>query len=180
MRITGVDEVGVGCLAGPVISAAVCFGNQKPSVIFRDSKKISHTRREKLYKYIKYNFHVSIGIATPPEVDKLNILKATHLAMKRAINNLPVIPETILIDGLYVPDGIDNAQSIVKGDETQQEIAAASIYAKYFRDQLMKLYGIKYPQYLLEKHKGYPTKEHKKAINEHGLSNIHRKSFKIK
>ena len=116
MRITGVDEVGVGCLAGPVISAAVCFGNQKPSVIFRDSKKISHIRREKLYKYIKHNFHVSIGIATPPEVDKLNILKATHLAMKRAINNLPVIPETILIDGLYVPDGINNAESIVKGD----------------------------------------------------------------
>ena len=180
MRITGVDEVGVGCLAGPVISAAVCFGNQKPSVIFRDSKKISHIRREKLYKYIKHNFHVSIGIATPPEVDKLNILKATHLAMKRAINNLPVIPETILIDGLYVPDGINNAESIVKGDEIQQEIAAASIYAKYFRDELMKLYGIKYPQYLLEKHKGYPTKEHKKGINEHGLSNIHRKSFKIK
>lgn len=179
MRITGVDEVGVGCLAGPVITAAVCFGNQKPSVIFRDSKKISHTRREKLYKYIKNNFHVSIGIATPPEVDKLNVLKATHLAMKRAINNLPVIPGTILIDGLYVPDGINNAQSIVKGDESQQEIAAASIYAKYYRDKLMKLYSVKYPQYLLEKNKGYPTKEHKKAINEHGLSNIHRKSFKI-
>ena len=79
-----------------------------------------------------------------------------------------------------MPDGINNAESIVKGDEIQQEIAAASIYAKYFRDELMKLYGIKYPQYLLEKHKGYPTKEHKKAINEHGLSNIHRKSFKIK
>ena len=179
MRTAGVDEVGVGCLAGPVISAAVSFGNQKPSVIFKDSKKISYLQRRKLYKYIKNNFHTSIGIATPFEVDELNVLKATHLAMKRAINNLPVVPELILIDGLYVPDGIKNAKSIVKGDQKNQEIAAASIYAKCYRDKLMEIYGVKYSQYLLEKNKGYPTKEHKSAINEHGLSNIHRKSFKI-
>ncbi len=179
MRTAGVDEVGVGCLAGPVISAAVSFGNQEPSVIFKDSKKISHLQRTKLYKYIKNNFHTSIGIATPFEVDRLNVLKATHLAMKRAINNLPVLPRLILIDGLYVPDGIDNAESIVKGDETHQEIAAASIYAKCYRDKLMEVYGAQYSQYSLEKNKGYPTKEHKSAINEHGLSNIHRKSFKI-
>ena len=179
MRTAGVDEVGVGCLAGPVISAAVSFGNQEPSVIFKDSKKISHLQRTKLYKYIKNNFHTSIGIATPYEVDKFNVLKATHLAMKRAINNLPVVPELILIDGLYVPDGVDNAESIVKGDEIHQEIAAASIYAKCYRDKLMEIYGVQYSQYSLEKNKGYPTKEHKSAINEHGLSNIHRKSFKI-
>ena len=112
-------------------------------------------------------------------MDELNVLKATHLAMKRAINNLPVVPELILIDGLYVPDGVDNAESIVKGDETHQEIAAASIYAKCYRDKLMEVYGTQYSQYSLEKNKGYPTKEHKSAINEHGLSNIHRKSFKI-
>ena len=81
--------------------------------------------------------------------------------MKRAINNLPVIPELILIDGLYVPDGVDNAESIVKGDETHQEIAAASIYAKCYRDRLMEIYGDQYSQYSLEKNKGYPTKEHK-------------------
>ena len=179
MRTTGVDEVGVGCLAGPVVSAAVSFGNQEPSVVFRDSKKTNLPQREKLYRYIKNNFHVSIGIATPAEVDKLNVLKATHLAMKRAINNLPVIDRLVLIDGLYVPDGINNAQSIIKGDEKHQEIAAASIFAKVYRDTLMMVYGAQYPQYLLEKNKGYPTKEHKMAINDHGLSNIHRKSFKI-
>ena len=179
MRIAGVDEVGVGCLAGPVISAAVSFGNQESSVVFKDSKKISHLQRRRLYKYIKNNFHVSIGMATPSEVDKLNVLRATHLAMKRAINNLPITVELILIDGLYVPDGVNNAQSIVKGDEKYQEIAAASIYAKCYRDKLMEIYGSQYSRYSLEKNKGYPTKEHKKAINEHGLSNIHRKSFKI-
>ena len=106
MRTTGVDEVGVGCLAGPVISAAVCFGNKKPSVIFKDSKKLSEIQREKLYKYIKQNCHVAIGIATAFEVDKINVLKATHLAMKRAIYNFPINPGLVLIDGLYIPDGI--------------------------------------------------------------------------
>jgi len=179
MKIAGVDEVGVGCLAGPLVTAAIIFGKNKPEYLFRDSKKTSEKNRIKQAKYIKRNFYVGIGIASPYEIDELNVLRASHLAMTRAIGNLPVEPAKILIDGIHIPRGLKNAEAIVKGDECHQEIAAASIVAKCFRDQIMLNYAKEYEGYFFEKNKGYPTKDHKKAINYLGLSNIHRKSFKI-
>ena len=179
MKIAGVDEVGIGCLAGPLVSAAVIFGKNKSEYLFRDSKKTSQKNRAIQAKYIKRNFYVGIGVVSPTEIDELNVLQASHLAMKRAIKNLPVTPERIIIDGLYIPEGLDHAEAIVKGDEQYQEIAAASIVAKNFRDQLMFNYSKVYKGYFFEKNKGYPTKDHKNAINYLGLSNIHRKSFKI-
>ena len=179
MKIAGVDEVGIGCLAGPLVSAAVIFGKNKSEYFFKDSKKTSQKNRAIQAKYIKRNFYVGIGLASPIEIDELNVLQASHLAMKRAIKNLPVIPERIILDGIYIPEGLEHAEAIVKGDEQYQEIAAASIVAKNFRDQLMFSYSKVYKGYFFEKNKGYPTKEHKNAINYLGLSNIHRKSFKI-
>ena len=179
MKIAGVDEVGIGCLAGPLVSAAVIFGKNKSEYLFKDSKKTSQKNRSIQAKYIKRNFYVGIGLASPIEIDELNVLQASHLAMKRAVKNLPVAPERIIIDGLYIPEGLDHAEAIVKGDEQYQEIAAASIVAKNFRDELMFNYAKIYEGYFFEKNKGYPTKDHKNAINYLGLSNIHRKSFKI-
>ena len=179
MKIAGVDEVGIGCLAGPLISAAVIFGKNKSEYFFKDSKKTTQKNRVIQANYIKRNFYVGIGIASPSEIDELNVLRASHLAMIRAIENLPVIPEKIIIDGIHTPKGLKNAEAIIKGDENHQEIAAASIVAKNLRDQLMLKYAKDHEGYFFEKNKGYPTKEHKKAINYLGLSNIHRKSFKI-
>lgn len=179
MKIAGVDEVGIGCLAGPLVAAAVIFGKNKSEYFFKDSKKTSQKNRVIQANYIKRNFYVGIGVASPSEIDELNVLKASHLAMKRAIKNLPVIPERIIIDGIYVPEGLEHAEAIVKGDEQYQEIAAASIVAKNFRDQLMFQYAKVYEGYFFQKNKGYPTKDHKNAINYLGLTNIHRKSFKI-
>ena len=179
MKIAGVDEVGIGCLAGPLISAAVIFGKNKSEYFFKDSKKTTQKKRAVQASYIKSNFYVGIGVASPSEIDELNVLRASHLAMIRAIENLPVIPEKIIIDGIHTPKGLKNAEAMIKGDENHQEIAAASIVAKYFRDQLMLKYAKEYKGYFFEKNKGYPTKDHKNAINYLGLSNIHRKSFKI-
>ena len=179
MKIAGVDEVGIGCLAGPLISAAVIFGKNKSEYFFKDSKKTTQKNRAVQASYIKSNFYVGIGVASPSEIDELNVLRASHLAMIRAIENLPVIPEKIIIDGIHTPKGLKNAEAMIKGDENHQEIAAASIVAKYFRDQLMLKYAKEHEGYFFEKNKGYPTKDHKNAINYLGLSNIHRKSFKI-
>ena len=179
MKIAGVDEVGIGCLAGPLVAAAVIFGNNKSEYLFKDSKKTSQKNRAIQAKYIKRNFYVGLGVASPSEIDELNVLRASHLAMIRAIENLPVIPEKIIIDGIHTPKGLKNAEAMIKGDENHQEIAAASIVAKYFRDHLMLKYAKEYEGYFFEKNKGYPTKDHKNAINYLGLSNIHRKSFKI-
>ena len=179
MKIAGVDEVGIGCLAGPLVAAAVVFGNNKSEYLFKDSKKTSQKNRAIQARYVKRNFYVGIGVASAYEIDELNVLKASHLAMIRAVANLPVAPEKIIVDGSHVPHGLKNAKAIIKGDEHHQEIAAASIVAKFFRDQLMSNYAKEYAGYFFEKNKGYPTKDHKNAINYLGLSNIHRKSFKI-
>ena len=137
MKIAGVDEVGIGCLAGPLISAAVIFGKNKSEYFFKDSKKTTQKNRAVQASYIKSNFYVGLGVASPSEIDELNVLKASHLAMIRAIENLPVAPKKIIIDGIHTPKGLKNAEAMIKGDENHQEIAAASIVAKYFRDQLM-------------------------------------------
>ena len=130
MKIAGVDEVGIGCLAGPLISAAVIFGKNKSEYFFKDSKKTTQKNRAVQASYIKSNFYVGIGVASPSEIDELNVLRASHLAMIRAIENLPVIPEKIIIDGIHTPKGLKNAEAMIKGDENHQEIAAASIVAK--------------------------------------------------
>ena len=179
MKIAGVDEVGLGCLAGPVVSAAVIIGDEGSEIFFKDSKKTSEKNRYIQAKHIRQNFYVGIGIATSEEIDCLNVLRASHLSMERAIMNLPIIPDSILIDGKYIPNKMVNAEAVIKGDTKHQEIAAASIVAKVFRDRLMVAYSVSFSNYSLEKNKGYPTKDHKEAINQFGLSNIHRKSFKI-
>ena len=179
MIIAGVDEVGVGCLAGPVVASCVILPEQI-NEIFKDSKSTSESLRFKQFQFLRRNTYASIGLCTPQEIDEMNILNATHLAMKRAINNIQIKPEKILIDGKYVPSGLLNAEAFIGGDKAHQQISAASIYAKYFRDNLMGQYAKIFPKYYFEKNKGYPTQMHKEAIIEFGLSKIHRKSFKMK
>ena len=179
MIIAGVDEVGVGCLAGPVVASCVILPEQI-NEIFKDSKSTSESLRFKQFQFLRRNTYASIGLCTPQEIDEMNILNATHLAMKRAINNIQIKPEKILIDGKYVPSGLLNAEAFIGGDKVHQQISAASIYAKYFRDNLMAQYAKIFPLYYFEKNKGYPTQMHKEAIIEFGLSKIHRKSFKMK
>jgi ribonuclease HII len=179
MIIAGVDEVGVGCLAGPVVASCVILPEQI-NEIFKDSKSTSESLRSKQFQFLRRNTYASIGLCTPQEIDEMNILNATHLAMKRAINNIQIKPEKILIDGKYIPSGLLNAEAFIGGDKVHQQISAASIYAKYFRDNLMGQYAQIFPKYYFEKNKGYPTQMHKEAIIEFGLSKIHRKSFKMK
>ena len=179
MIIAGVDEVGVGCLAGPVVASCVILPEQI-NEIFKDSKSTSESLRSKQFQFLRRNTYASLGLCTPQEIDEMNILNATHLAMKRAINNIQIKPEKILIDGKYVPSGLLNAEAFIGGDKVHQQISAASIYAKHFRDNLMAQYAKIFPLYYFEKNKGYPTQMHKEAIIEFGLSKIHRKSFKMK
>jgi ribonuclease HII len=174
--IVGVDEVGRGCLAGPVIAAAVVIKNDIPGL--RDSKKLSKSKREKLSSIIKQNSFYSFGSASVEEIDRINILQASLLAMKRAILNLTVEPGKILVDGMHKPDLDIDTQTIVGGDSVVDEISAASIIAKVYRDNLMMQFDKKYPDYYFSSHKGYGTKIHKAAIKKHGITPIHRKTFK--
>ena len=176
--IAGVDEVGRGTLAGPVVAAAVILDYKNIPNGIKDSKKISKKNRELISKYILETSIVSIGYSTSIEIDKINILKASLLAMKRAIEGLKKKPNIVLIDGNYVPDININAKPIVKGDNRSLSIAAASIVAKVYRDNLMTEYSKKYPGYLWEKNSGYGTKEHLEAIKNLGVTPIHRTSFK--
>ena len=177
--IAGVDEVGLGCLAGPVIASAIILSGRGSERTYKDSKKTSEKQRAENYFFLRRNCYFGIGIASPLEVDQYNVLKASHLAMIRAVHSLPVKPSKIFIDGKYVPEGLKNAESVIKGDQLVQEISAASIFAKYYRDSLMAAYHLQLPNYNFKKNKGYPTLEHKDAISAYGLSKIHRKSFKI-
>ena len=176
--IAGVDEVGRGTLAGPVVAAAVILDYKNIPNGIQDSKKISKKNRELINKYILETSIVSIGYSTSIEIDKINILKASLLAMKRAVEGLEKKPNIVLIDGNYVPDININAKPIVKGDNKSLSIAAASIVAKVYRDNLMTEYSKKYPGYLWEKNSGYGTKEHLEAIKKLGVTPIHRTSFK--
>ena len=174
--IVGVDEVGRGCLAGPVIAAAVILKNDIPGL--RDSKKLSKSKREELSPIIIQNSYYSFGSASVKEIDRINILQASLLAMKRAILNLSVKPGKILVDGTHKPDLDIDTQTIVGGDSIVDEISAASIIAKVYRDNLMMQFDKKYPDYYFSSHKGYGTKIHKAAIKKHGITPIHRKTFK--
>jgi len=180
--ICGIDEVGRGCLAGPVYSGATILKNtdELNRDIFseiNDSKKISENKREKLYDYIKKIAYISVGICSVEEIDEIGIQNAVKLSMVRAINNLEIKPEYLLIDSMVLDIDIPQ-KSIIKGDQKSKSISAASIVAKVERDNLMKLeYAKNFPDYNFEKNKGYGTKKHIEAINEFGITNIHRKTF---
>ena len=174
----GVDEVGRGCLAGPVVSAAVILKKGINLKLLRDSKKISFKKREEISDHIKNNSYYSIGIATVQEILILNILRASLLSMKRAINNLSVKPDITLIDGNFAPQGLKNYKTIVNGDEKIKVISAASIIAKVFRDRLMIKLSKKYSQYAWQNNFGYGTKAHLKGLQKFGVTIHHRKGFK--
>ncbi len=174
--IAGVDEVGRGCLAGPVIAAAVIL--KKNIAGLDDSKKLSKIKRDNLSKLILENSYFAYGIVSPVEIDEVNIHNASLLAMKRAILNLSIKPSKVLVDGLYLPDIKFDKEAIIGGDSLVEEISAASIIAKVYRDNLMLNLDKKYPHYGLAKHKGYPTKLHKEMLSKYGASKIHRRSFK--
>lgn len=176
-RICGVDEVGRGPLYGVVVAAAVILPEGFDISEIDDSKKLSEKKRVRLAEKIMNEAVYSIATASPEEIDALNILNATKLAMKRAIEGLKEEPELILIDAVKLEDvGIQQC-SIIKGDAKSASIAAASIIAKVYRDRLMEEEGKRYPEYGFESHKGYPTKQHREAILEHGVLQDHRRSF---
>ena len=176
--ICGVDEAGRGPLAGPVFAAAVILPDGHIIEGVNDSKKLSEKKREMLFdKIIEECVCYSIGTASEKEIDEINILQATYLAMKRAVEGLEIKPDYVLIDGNRMPPLDIPAETIVKGDGKSASIAAASIIAKVSRDRYMLELAEKYPQYEFEKHKGYGTRLHYEKIAEHGISDIHRKSF---
>ena len=178
LTVCGIDEAGRGPLAGPVYAAAVILPKGHIVEGVNDSKKISEKKRELLIdKIISECVCYSVGVATEQEIDELNILQATFLAMRRAVDGLTVKPDIALIDGNKKP-GLDIAQwDIVKGDSKSASIAAASIIAKVSRDRYMLEMAEKYPEYQFEKHKGYGTKLHYEMIEKYGVSPIHRKTF---
>lgn len=177
--IAGVDEVGRGPLVGDVVTAAVILDANKPIDGLTDSKKLSEKKLALMFDKIQENaLCISIGRASPDEIDQLNILHATMLAMQRAIANLKVPAEFVFIDGNRCPQLSMPCEAVVKGDLRVSEISAASIIAKVTRDREMFELDSRYPQYGFAKHKGYPTKAHLQAIQEHGIIAEYRKSFK--
>ncbi len=176
--ICGVDEAGRGPLAGPVYAAAVILPRGLVIDGLNDSKKLTEKRREALYEEITAKaIAYGIGFADETEIDEINILQATFLAMRRAINALSVRPELALIDGNRDSDFGVPSETIVKGDSLSANIAAASILAKVTRDRVMKAYALQYPQYGFDIHKGYGTKRHYEALREYGACPIHRRTF---
>lgn len=176
--VCGVDEAGRGPLAGPVYAAAVILPKGHIVEGVNDSKKLSEKKREELYdKVIKECTVYSIGIATEKEIDEINILQATFLAMRRAVEGLSVKPDIALIDGNKTPGLAIEQRAIVKGDGKSANIAAASIIAKVSRDRYMLEMAEKYPEYQFEKHKGYGTKLHYEMLEKYGVSPIHRVTF---
>ena len=175
----GIDEVGRGCLSGPVISAAVILPPGFSHPLIKDSKKLSPKKREEAYQIIIENaVSYGIGSSDPDEIDKINILQATFVSMKKAIDNLSTEPSKLLVDGDKFPGhkGI-SFECIVKGDSKVQSISAASIIAKVTRDKLMKELAKLHPEYLWESNAGYGSKAHTEAIKEFGLTKHHRKTF---
>lgn len=176
--VCGVDEAGRGPLFGEVVAAAVILDPIQPIAGLGDSKQLSEKVRDQLFKLIwEQAIAVSIGRASVAEIDQLNILQASMLAMQRAVEGLSVQPDMALIDGNRCPTLACPAQAIVKGDAKELCIGAASIIAKVTRDQDMQAWHKRYPYYGLDKHKGYPTKQHLLALAEHGVCDQHRRSF---
>ncbi len=179
--VVGIDEAGRGPWAGPVVASCVYIQNPNLSFLTKldDSKKLSKTKRESLFRDITTHLEYGIGISTPEEIDEINILQATFLAMKRAIEEVTTNSIDIaLIDGTHIPT-FDHVKTIAvkKGDQKSYSIAAASIIAKVTRDRMMEEYSKTYPQYLWHKNAGYGTKDHIRALKEFGVTPLHRKSF---
>jgi len=190
--ICGIDEAGRGPLAGPVCAAAVILNDAFPCELLNDSKKLSAVKREELRRQIQENaLACGIGWASHEEIDSINILQASLLAMKRAFDemskgekfiNAGILPENISViaDGIYVPDIPVSRRAMIKADAKIHEVMAASILAKTARDSYMDEMALLYPQYGYEKHKGYPTKTHRELIKKYGPSPIQRMSFKVR
>ena len=178
--ICGIDEAGRGPLAGPVYAAAVIFDSNFFMDGLNDSKKLSEKKRLDLYEMIKIDaVDYAFSIASVSEIDKLNILQASLLAMKRAFEKLTKLPDQIIVDGNFIPNiDFNNIKSLPKADALIPAVSAASIIAKVERDHCMKNLDLKYPEYNLKKHKGYPTKEHMDLIKIYGIKDFYRKSFK--
>ncbi|MFZ6674124.1 ribonuclease HII [Undibacterium sp. Xuan67W] len=176
--ICGVDEAGRGPLAGPVMAAAVILDPLHPIAGLRDSKKLSEQKRDQLAIEIKQHALAwAIAECSEEEIDRLNILQATMLAMRRAVEALKIQPTLALIDGNRCPVMSVRSEAIVKGDDKVQAISAASILAKTARDHALAQLHLQYPKYALDQHKGYPTALHLELLREHGVSPIHRKSY---
>jgi len=178
-KIAGVDEVGRGCLAGPVFAAAVILNKSINIKDIKDSKKIPFKKRILLSKYIKKNSIYAVGTASVKEINKINILNASLLSMQRALDKLKLKPSIVYIDGLFAPKGLKiKHKTFVKGDEKITCIAAASIVAKATRDLFMIRHGQKFPKYKWNKNFGYGTTEHLNGIRKYGVTKHHRKNFK--
>jgi ribonuclease HII len=174
----GIDEAGRGPLAGPVVAAAVILDFERPINGLGDSKTISAKRRSVLAAEVMKYAHVGIGIAEPEEIDRVNILQATMIAMRRACQQLSIRPDLALIDGNRVPDGLGcDAEAIIKGDAKEASIGAASIIAKTVRDALMLQAAIRFPDYGFDGHKGYPSAQHRAVLQRLGPCPIHRMSY---
>lgn len=176
----GCDEAGRGCLAGPVVAAAVILPNNYKHQILNDSKQLSENKRMAVRKDIEKDAIAwAVSFVDNNEIDEVNILNASFLAMNRAVDQLKSKPELLLIDGnRYKPHNDIPFECIIKGDGKYLSIAAASILAKTYRDEYMKKIGIRHPEYEWERNKGYPTVSHRNAIKEYGLTSYHRKSFR--
>ena len=176
MIIAGVDEVGRGCLAGPVTAAAVILKN--PLSELRDSKQISPSKREALAKVIKEESIYSFASISNDKIDEINIHQATLLAMQEAIMKLSITPDLVYVDGKFIPNVEVNCKAVIGGDKLISEISAASIIAKVHRDDFMRKLDKKYPIYDFAKNKGYGTAHHLSALKKSGYTSFHRKSFK--
>ena len=174
----GVDEVGRGCLAGPVVSAAVVLKKSINLNLLKDSKKISFNKREEISEHIKKNSYYALGIASVEEILNLNILQASLLSMKRAIEKLEIKPGITLIDGNFAPRGLKNYKTIINGDEKIKVISAASIIAKVYRDKFMIRLSKKFSNYAWDRNFGYGTKAHFEGLKKFGVTSHHRKGFK--
>lgn len=185
LQICGIDEAGRGCLAGPVVSAAIIIDKKKIPLGAKDSKQLTEGKRKEFYANILSNAaSYSIGIASNIEIDEMNILNAAMLSMERAFYGLAVKPDIVIIDGPIIPKNLSTLDNlkvipIIKADERVKIVSCASIIAKVFRDDLMISLDNKYPEYGFRNHKGYATKEHKKNLSKYGFSEIHRKTFKF-
>ncbi len=179
IRVAGVDEVGRGPLAGPVVAAAVILSPDDIPEGLNDSKKLSAKRRQALDVALRERAEIALGEASVAEIDELNILRASHLAMTRAVQALDPAPDFLLIDGNMIPRGLKlPSQAVVKGDARSLSIAAASIIAKNWRDQVMVDLAQQHPGYGWEANAGYPTKQHRDALRNLGVTPHHRRSFK--
>ncbi len=185
LKICGIDEAGRGCLAGPVVSAAIIIDKNKIPSGIKDSKQLTEAKRNEYYRMLISNASsYSIGAASHNEIDEINILKAAMLSMQRAFDGLSVKPDVVIIDGPSIPGGLTGIAGlkvipVIKGDDRVKLVACASVIAKVFRDELMVRLDEKYPLYGFKRHKGYATAEHKNNLIKYGFSDIHRKTFKF-